>query len=136
MGAWGTETFENDSACDWVGDLVDAEDLSLVAETLARAVEIGDGYLEVDAGCEALAACEVVARLRGNWGVCNEYTESLDAWVREHAATPSREMFSQALAAIDRVVREPSELLGLWDESNHKTDWHKAVEELRSRVAG
>ena len=102
MGVWGTGTFENDTACDWAGDLESATDVSPVVETLARVIEGGDDYLDADAGCEALAACEVVARLKGNWGVRDAYTETLDAWVREHATTPSVEMISQALAAIDR----------------------------------
>jgi hypothetical protein len=136
MGAWGTGTFENDTACDWASDLESATDLSPVVDTLARVVELGDGYLDADAGCEALAACEVVARLKGNWGVRDAGTETLDAWVRAHATTPSREVISQALAAIDRVVRTPSELLELWDDSDDKAGWHGAVADLRTRVAG
>ena len=42
---------------------------------------VGEGYLDVDAACEGLAACEVVARLKGNWGARNAYTETVDKWV-------------------------------------------------------
>ena len=136
MGAWGTGTFENDTACDWAGDLEAAADLSPVVETLTRAIEVGDEYLDADVGSEALAACEVVARLKGNWGARDAYTETLDAWVREHATPPSKELISQALAAIDRVLKAPSELLELWDESDEKAGWRGAVADLRTRVAG
>ncbi len=34
MGAWGANTFENDTACDWTYELADVDDLSLVLETL------------------------------------------------------------------------------------------------------
>jgi hypothetical protein len=136
MGAWGTGTFENDTACDWARDLEAAADLSPVVETLTRAIEVGDEYLDADVGSEALAACEVVARLKGNWGARDAYTETLDAWVREHATPPSNELISQALGAIDRVLKAPSELLELWDESDEKAGWHGAVADLRTRVAG
>jgi hypothetical protein len=136
MGAWGTGTFENDTACDWAGGLEGASDLSPVLETLTRVIGVGDDYLGADAGSEALAACEVVARLKGNWGLRDAYTETLDAWVLEHATIPSKDVISRALAALDRVVRAPSELLELWDQSDDKADWHAAVADLRTRVAG
>jgi hypothetical protein len=112
------------------------DDGSLVEETLARAIDVGDDDLDADASCEALAACEVVARLKGNWGVRDAYTETLDEWVREHAAAPSGELVSQALAAIDRVLTAPSELLELWAESDDNAGWRGAVADLRARVAG
>jgi len=34
MGAWGTGNFDNDTALDWVYDLEDREDLSLVVDTI------------------------------------------------------------------------------------------------------
>jgi hypothetical protein len=136
MGAWGAGTFENDAACDWAGDLEAARDLSPVVETLARAIEVEAEILDADVGCEALAACEVVARMKGNWGVRDASTEKLDAWVRKRATPPSKELISQALAAIDRVLTAPSELVELWDESDENADWHGAVADLRARVAG
>ena len=42
MGAWGTGTFENDTACDWAGDLESATDCLRVLKTLSRVIEIGD----------------------------------------------------------------------------------------------
>lgn len=65
MGAWDVDTFDNDTACDWAYDLADASDLSLVQQTLEAVLQTGDEYLEMDPACEALAACEVIARLKG-----------------------------------------------------------------------
>ena len=82
MGAWGKGTFDNDIALDWAGCLNDREDLTLIRETIAQVLSIGSGYLELELACEALAACEVVAWLRGNWGKRDGYTEGVEAWVR------------------------------------------------------
>jgi hypothetical protein len=133
MGAWGADTFDNDTACDWSYALDEVDDLSLVRETLARVLAVGEEYLDSDDACEGLAACEVVARLKGNWGVRNPYTETVDKWVEAHAITPPGDLIQSAVAIIDRVLTAPSELLELWEEGD-PTEWRNAVENLRSRV--
>src|SRR5450432_135742 len=122
MGAWGGDTFDNDTACDWTYDLEGAEDLSFVRETLARVTAIGSEYLDSDGACAGLAACEVLARLKGNWGVRNAYTGTVDKWVSAHQGQPPADLIATALLVINRVLSPPSELLELWSESDGK-DW-------------
>ncbi len=133
MGAWGIGTFDNDTACDWKYDLEQADDLSLVLETLGAVLAVGEDYLDSDEACNGLAACEVVARLKGNWGPRNSYTESVDTWVSAHHQSPTEEMVRQAVAVIDRILTAPSELLELWEEADG-TEWRESVEDLRGRV--
>ncbi len=135
MGAWGARTFDNDTACDWTYDLEAREDLSLVSETLARILEVGDDYLDADDASMGLAACEVIARLKGNWGPQNPYTETVDKWVTAHPQAPPEGLVRQAITAIERVLTAPSELLDLWDEGD-ATEWKASVEDLRRRVEG
>jgi Domain of unknown function (DUF4259) len=135
MGAWGVRAFENDTACDWAYELEDSHDLSLVRETLTRILAVGNEYLDSSDACEGLAACEVVARLKGNWGVRDAHTESVDTWVQNNSIQPSSDLINQALAVIDRVLTAPSELMELWDETAEKEEWHESVADLRSRVA-
>ena len=134
MGAWDVGTFDNDTACDWAGDLEESRDLSVVRAAIEAATAVGDDYLDADVGCVALAACEVVARLKGNWGPRNSYTERVDAWVTAHPVKPTADVVTLALAAIDRVLTPPSELLELWDEGGRNDPWHAAVDDLRARV--
>jgi hypothetical protein len=136
MGAWGTGAFDNDTACDWAAELQGADDLTPVAAALERVAGAGEEYLDSDAACEALAACEVVARLKGNWGRRDAYTEVVDRWVASHPGEPSQELIAQALAAMDRLSTPPSELVELWEESDDNSEWLGGVQELRSRVAG
>lgn len=63
----------------------------------------------------ALAACEVVARFQGNWGICDSYTEALDLWVRQNPSIPSPRLVRAATDAIDHILDTNSslrELLG------------------------
>lgn len=68
MGAWGCDTFENDAACDWGYELEEAGDLSLVEAALDAVLADEEECLDADLGSEALAACEVLARLQGGGG--------------------------------------------------------------------
>jgi hypothetical protein len=134
MGAWGAGTFDNDTACDWVADLEQALDLSAVVGALNAVVAVGDDYLELDPACEALAACEVIALLKGNVGGKYRYPEEVDGWVKAHPVKPSDELTRAALEAIDRILAPSSELLELWDEQDG-SEWRSAVSDLRSRIA-
>jgi hypothetical protein len=133
MGAWGVLAFDNDSANDWAYGLDDVEDLSLVESALDDVDNLGDDYLELDIACNALAACEVLARLRGNPGYINAYTEKVDAWVAAHKLVPQPQLLARASDVIDRILGEQSELRQLWDEGDG-TEWREAVENLRQRM--
>jgi len=79
MGAWDVDSFGNDTACDWSYGLEDVKDLSYVERTLDAVLTCGpdDEVPSDDAAC-AVAAAEVIARLKGNWGIENSYSETTD----------------------------------------------------------
>ena len=89
MGAWGHLPFDNDTTNDWAYDLEEVDDLSLVEAAFAELEEVGTEYLDQDLACNALGACEVLARLLGRPGYINAYTEKVDAWVAAHKIKPS-----------------------------------------------
>lgn len=134
MGAWGHLAFDNDSANDWAYDLEEAEDLSLVEAAFAELEAVGENYLDQDIACHALGACEVLARLQGQAGYTNAYTEKVDRWVAAHKVNPSAALLVRASAAIDRILAANSELRELWDEGDDGDTWRKSVEDLRLRM--
>lgn len=133
MGAWGKRALDNDTACDWAADFAEGDDVSPVREALARVLEVGDEDLDSDVACKALAACEVVARLKGGWGVRNAYTQNMDSWVESHQGLSREVPPAVAIAAIDRILSPPSELLELWDECD-ASEWRESVLDLRARI--
>lgn len=133
MGAWGVLAFDNDAANDWAHDLEALDDLSLVETALNEVAVVGDEYLDSDLACNALAACEVLARLRGRSGYTNASTAKVDTWVAAHRIVPPASLLSRAAVAIDRILDEDSELRDLWEEGD-ATDWCQAVEDLRGRL--
>jgi hypothetical protein len=132
MGAWGTGAFDNDTACDWTNDLSDANDLTFVHNTLSSAQEVDDEELDVDLSAEAVAACEVIARLQGRAGRRDANTQVVDEWVRSHPVKPSPDLVQLATHVLDRVV-SGSELAMMWKRDQA---WRASVQELRKRIAG
>ncbi|MEM7201337.1 MAG: DUF4259 domain-containing protein [Planctomycetota bacterium] len=133
MGAWGYDVFENDTAGDWVYEL-EERGADQIAATLAAVKSVGDGYLDADSACEGLAAAETVARLLGRPGQRDSYTESLDAWIASNSMTPSTDMITAAIAAVDRVLGQHSELAELWGDSADAGTWRASVAGLRRRL--
>jgi hypothetical protein len=135
MGAWGVLAFDNDDANDWAYGLEEVDDLSLVESALERAGG-GNGSLDASDALNALAACEVLARLKGKPGYTNAYTEKVDAWVAAHPQAPSALLLARADAVIDRILGDASELKELWAESGESEAWVGSVEDLRERLRG
>lgn len=115
MGAWAEDAFGNDTACDWAGDFADDPSLEKVEEAIDFVVN-SEEYLDSDEACEALVACEIVARLKGNWGEKSAYSEAIDKWVEKADIEPSTELIEKAEKAISRILGDDSELQELWDE--------------------
>ena len=137
MGTWGHETFANDAAIDWTYELEQVGDLSLVEAAIDAVLEEGeDDVLDADLACDALAACEVIARLKGNWGRRDAYSEAADRWVEAHPQPVPSRLVRRAGRAINLILGDQSELRDLWDEAAGGGDWRAAVEDLRKRMEG
>jgi hypothetical protein len=64
MGAWGSGSFENDDAADWLAELgsIVPDDLTQI---LVHAAE-NPGYIEAPASRIVVAAAEIIAALNGS----------------------------------------------------------------------
>jgi hypothetical protein len=65
IGAWSHQPFGNDIASEWADAFDKTKDLSLIEATLDTVLEQGDEYLEGPDAEQAIAAIEVIAKLRG-----------------------------------------------------------------------
>ena len=136
MGAWGHESFANDDAADLVSALSDVADLSLVEDAIEELLAESDDYVPMDFAGAAIAACEVIARMKGNWGRRDAASEPVDRWVEAHPQKVPSKLVRRALKAIDRILDDDSELRELWYEGQAGDDWQASVADLRRRVAG
>ncbi|WNL48065.1 DUF4259 domain-containing protein [Dyella sp. BiH032] len=134
MSAWSHESFGNDDACDFAATVSEADDLSAVEAILDVIMQVGDGYLEAPEASQAIVAAEVIARLQGNWGLRDAYSQDVDAWVERTKIVPANELALKAKRALKRITTEPSELLELWQEGDEGEKWLDAVRDLGRRV--
>ena len=129
MGAWGTGSFENDDARDWVVDLGTLAPADLT-KILVQAAD-DPAYLEAPAASIAVAAAEVVAALNGSPAV-GAPAAILD-WTHKHQQASTPELKGLALRALDRVRRN-SEVKDLWMEADGLNDWIAALKDLQARL--
>lgn len=131
MGAWGAGPFENDDAGDWVWELEDDTDATVISAALGAVIDTGaDEYLEAGDANNAVAAAEIVASARGrrHSGLPTEAAVWLDA----HAGLVDRQLIDLARRAVTRVA-ESSETRDLWDEAGD-TEWGPYIADLITRL--
>ena len=133
MGCWAIGSFGNDSAADWLADLTERSDLSLVRETIARVVA-ADGYLDSPDATDVLAAVEVVAAALGRPTADAENETELMEWIARVKLSPDAKLVADAQLAIDRVLGPESELRELWEDTEDFSAWQAEVTGLRSRL--
>lgn len=130
MGAWGSGVFENDDASDWVWELEDDTDGSVLVEALSAVTDADPGEVDAPDACNALAAAEIVAAARGKRSV--ELPAEAEAWLAANTAAVDDRLVALAVAATARVA-DDSELKDLWDEAGDSA-WAEGVAALLERL--
>jgi hypothetical protein len=143
MGAWGSSSFENDDALDFVGDAIESRDaapairdaLDRVATAIVGAEE-GEFRLGAEAGLNAIAAAELVAACLGR--PSSDLPPEAAAWCSAEPIGPAEllSLRGRALDALNRVDSATSEARALWEEAGAESlnQWRSSVDELRSRL--
>jgi len=133
MAAWGTGSFENDDARDFLGELhsKQPDDLKqILARAAGRDGEPAD-YLEAPESSVIVAAAEVVATAKG--APPETVPHQIAEWVRKIEGAPSAEMNELARRAVNRV-RLNSELKDLWLEAEGLNEWSAVLHDLEQRL--
>ena len=130
MGAWGTGSFENDTAMDWAASVRSVENVRKPFERLKRDTDAhGTGpelVVDSDFACELIAAAETVAMLLGRR--IADFPEDLAERLSD-AGEPDNLLFHQARNGVLHVMRN-SELAELWEEAASEADRNEWLEEL------
>jgi hypothetical protein len=59
----------------------------------------------------------------------------VDEWIEKVELVPSSELVTKALAAIDRIMHPPSELLELWSDGPGFLSWKREMDRLKYRLS-
>jgi hypothetical protein len=137
MGAWGSGSFENDTAMDWAASVRSLAEVSAPFDRLKALTDAsedgGDLLLDSDFASELIAAAETVAMLLGRR--IPGFPEDLQQRLAD-AGAPDSLLFHQARNAVMHVLRN-SELAELWEESAEEAgtnEWHAYLTALIDRL--
>jgi hypothetical protein len=133
MGAWGPGSFDNDDAADFLADLLDSGDTSLLRETLDNVLTSTE-YVEAPDASQAIVAAEVVAAALGRASPAAARKAPLMAWLARIRPRIDATLALQCADALSRILAPNSELRELWEASDEFAEWRATLEELRSQV--
>ena len=129
MGGWGTGSFENDDATNWLANLAAIGPADL-ARIFSQAAD-DPAYLEAPAASVVVAAAEVVAALNGS--PAPVLPPAINEWLKKYPRISTPELNALAVRALERVRRN-SELKDLWLEADGLNDWTAAIRDLQTRL--
>ena len=131
MGTWGMKVFESDNTLDWLWDLKDSNDTSLLAKALNPEET---SYLEATEGELILAAAEIINGMRGT--PREGLPEQAVTWIGAHRTLDVAPLLPKAVAGIDLVLGDASELNDLWKETGEDhARWVADLEQLKSLLS-
>lgn len=131
MGAWGSGHFDNDDAGDFVCELVDSKNWSVVEAAFDAVLSIGDGdYLEAPEASMAVAAAAIVAHTLGTLAanIAPEDAPAIGA-----LGSPDAALVTKARAAVARLKKQ-SELGDLWEEAGEKDESLATIDQLEQAL--
>ena len=131
MGTWGTGTFDNDQAMDWILDLGESHDLSIIQKLLSSNATGRD--LDASVGVDILSAAEVVAALTGR--PSEDLPDDVAAWIKAHPKLDAAPLKEKARILVNSVLAPTSELRILWEENAEDCpQWKSGVLDLLARL--
>lgn len=133
MGTWGTGSFENDDAADFMIDVLDSGDLSLIREVLDNVLTSTE-YVEAPDAALAIVAAEIAAAARGRATLAAQQEAGLADWLARIRPTIDDDLRQQAVNALRRILAEHSELRELWEETEDFQDWQATVKDLGQQL--
>ena len=132
MGAWGCGIFENDSASDWVYQLDDAKDDTVLMKAF-DAVIAADEYIDEDECSGALAAAAITVGLHDR--KLDGLPEAAVDWINSGPKANMSALREKAIIAVEKVRNNPlSELRELWSEGEDGDEWFETIDELLAKM--
>ncbi len=133
MGAWGLGNFENDDAFDWFLEL-ERQPAQAVIESALNEMLTGE-YLDAPFCSAAVAAIDVLTRLKGHPINTDQTTKQFDEWVAKNPQDIPDALVEKAKKALVAITNpENSELYQLWAEGSEKDAWLKIMASLETAL--
>lgn len=132
MGDWDVGAFDNDTAKDWLTDLMHGESTSPILRAIVNVAKMpASDYLQAPECEVAVAAAELVVAARG------KASESIPSeavnWIKQRKFVAGKEVVAMALKVLRRI-EENSELKEVWSDTTSAKDWKRSISDLKKRL--
>lgn len=133
MGAWGVNSFENDSALDFIADIEEQGSALFLEQIDFVAKYPEEDFLEAPDAEQVLVALEIIAVVQGN--PSKNIPEGLSTWIEKNGPKEVGDTTIElSHKALDRVLSNNSELKELWEDSDEYSLWEKNLKDLKERI--
>jgi len=131
MATWGTKTFEDDTAVDWISELAEADE---TREFLLAAITLpeDDAEVDYDTAVIVVACCEVIVALLDE--PRKGLPEQLKDWLSDNECDDITDLPEFASIALNQVLADDSELVTTWQEAEDYDEWKEGVDELQEII--
>jgi hypothetical protein len=140
MGIWGYGPLENDDASDWLDELLEDQEFSLLYQAFDGVIgEEAEEYLETPECCNAIVAAEVVALLAGfpsNPSIVAACDIKKLYELLLHIKCKDK-LVDQAIKSVEKIMTDEdnSELRQAWEEDvSGFESWTASLRDLVSRL--
>lgn len=130
--AWGTDTFGNGDALDFLMEVVEQPGIEPVRRAIAQAAA---GPLPLTPAAQALAALEVLAAVHGKPTRAAKNMDDLIDWVGTHKPQIDAALLAQAKQALENLAAPDSALHAVYRAHGTDAAWLQSVAELRANLA-
>lgn len=134
MSAWTLDALDTAVAREWLTDVMQTTDFSLLEEALELVLDTTEGYLERADAERACAAAELTAAALAHPGPTFAEHAGLARWLTGVRTNPDAELVRAARRATARVLAPDSELREVWEDSDAFDAWLAGLYDLRERL--
>tara|TARA_B100000768_G_C11211866_1_gene346390 strand:+ start:236 stop:640 length:405 start_codon:yes stop_codon:yes gene_type:complete len=133
MSAWGISNFENDTALNWIDNLIEHSDIDSINSTINIFVSDFDPEETSLIECSKfLAVVELLAGLRGN--PSEDFPDELTDWIEGKYIKVSEDVVNKAKEGVALVLKDSEAKEMYWD-SGYQKSWVEAQNSLIKRLS-
>ena len=133
MSAWGISNFENDTALDWVGKIVNQKDINVIINSIDKFVNGFNAEETTLINCSKfLTIAEILAGLLGS--PAEDFPEELTDWIESKYINVEQSTIDTAIEGV-RLLMNESEVREMYLDSGYFNSWDKAQKNLIKRLS-
>lgn len=132
MGAWGHKVFEDDTALDFMDDLMESSDpFAIIRQAIAVSATGKGAELGYDEAHAILVSAAVIRSAVDGTNLEEDEDPLWRIWRESLAGLSFSELYRPTTTALEAVLGPASELRELWEEAGEDYDlWLAEVQEL------